>query len=187
MPGDERVRRCQSCQLPVHDLSAMTRAQAESLVASHPGGLCARFHRRADGTIATVDGTAPPLGGAAGGAQVPAAKDREPRRSLRWLAVAAGAVGLAGQVRVLSTLIDEPEAATAPHADVKVNEEIALSTLDVFDRHVEHEPEPPSMQIEPPPMKIELIEQIREEKTMGRILTVEAAGGIHELFRDDGD
>lgn len=55
-PGD-RVRRCGRCELNVYNLSNMTRAQAEALLASREPGrrLCAGFYRRADGTILTRD------------------------------------------------------------------------------------------------------------------------------------
>jgi hypothetical protein len=58
MTGDERTRLCAQCNLHVHNLSAMTRAQAESLLAGARAGgtrLCARFYRRADGTVLTQD------------------------------------------------------------------------------------------------------------------------------------
>ena len=55
MTGDERVRCCQECKLNVYNLSDMTRAEAERLIASREGRLCVRFYRRADGTILTRD------------------------------------------------------------------------------------------------------------------------------------
>jgi hypothetical protein len=60
MVGDERVRRCSRCEKDVFDLSALTSAEAESLLASHralpEGGTpCVRFYRRSDGTILTTD------------------------------------------------------------------------------------------------------------------------------------
>ena len=55
MAGDDRTRYCQQCQLHVHDLSAMTRAEGEALVASSTGRLCTRMTRRPDGTIVTLD------------------------------------------------------------------------------------------------------------------------------------
>jgi len=55
MTGDDRVRYCQECQLNVYNLSDMTRAEAEQLIASREGRLCVRFYRRADGTILTRD------------------------------------------------------------------------------------------------------------------------------------
>ena len=55
MEGDERVRFCRQCGLNVYNLSEMTRAEAGSLVARTEGRLCARFYRRADGTVLTKD------------------------------------------------------------------------------------------------------------------------------------
>lgn len=59
MAGDEKSRRCAQCNLSVHNLSAMTRAEAEAIVArkvGEPGArVCVRFFRRADGTILTRD------------------------------------------------------------------------------------------------------------------------------------
>jgi len=54
MAGDARVRHCSECNLNVYNLSAMTEREIEQLVAAHQGRrLCARFYRRADGTILT--------------------------------------------------------------------------------------------------------------------------------------
>jgi hypothetical protein len=53
MRGDERVRFCHLCSLNVYNLSAMTRREAERLVARSEGRLCVRFYRRADGTMLT--------------------------------------------------------------------------------------------------------------------------------------
>jgi len=55
MQGDERVRRCGECELPVYNLAEMTRDEAETLINTHQGRLCARFYRRPDGTILTAD------------------------------------------------------------------------------------------------------------------------------------
>jgi hypothetical protein len=55
MIGDERVRFCGQCQLNVYNLSAMTRDQAESVIAGTEGRLCVRFYRRKDGSILTQD------------------------------------------------------------------------------------------------------------------------------------
>lgn len=55
MKGNEQVRFCQQCKLNVYNLSGMTRRQAEGLVRQTEGRLCARFYRRADGTIITRD------------------------------------------------------------------------------------------------------------------------------------
>lgn len=55
MMGDERVRFCGACSLNVFNLSAMTRAEAETLIARSEGRLCVKFYRRRDGSIITQD------------------------------------------------------------------------------------------------------------------------------------
>ena len=55
MIGDERVRHCGKCDKDVFNLSAMTREEAEQLLRDKNGDLCARYFRRADGTIMTQD------------------------------------------------------------------------------------------------------------------------------------
>ena len=55
MSGDERARHCRACSLTVFNFSSMTREAAEKLVREKEGRLCARFYRRADGTILTAD------------------------------------------------------------------------------------------------------------------------------------
>lgn len=53
MQGDDSVRFCQSCAKNVYNLSAMSKAEAESLIAEKEGNLCARYYQRADGNIIT--------------------------------------------------------------------------------------------------------------------------------------
>ena len=55
MIGSERVRFCGQCSLNVYNLSSMTRAEAEHLIAGTEGRLCVRFYRRRDGSIITKD------------------------------------------------------------------------------------------------------------------------------------
>ena len=55
MTGDGRVRFCGQCRLNVYNIAEMTREEAEAMIAGKEGRLCARFHRRADGTILTRD------------------------------------------------------------------------------------------------------------------------------------
>ena len=55
MIGDERVRFCGQCELNVYNLSALTRTQAENLIAGTERKLCVRFYRRRDGSIITQD------------------------------------------------------------------------------------------------------------------------------------
>jgi len=53
MIGNDRSRFCGQCSLNVYNLSSMTRAEAESLIARSEGGFCVRFYRRQDGSIIT--------------------------------------------------------------------------------------------------------------------------------------
>lgn len=55
MTGDGRVRFCGHCQLNVYNISELSRGEAEALIASTEGRLCARLFRRADGRILTKD------------------------------------------------------------------------------------------------------------------------------------
>lgn len=55
MTGDDRVRFCDQCQKNVYDLSAMTRDEAERLLAEREGSMCVRLYKRADGTVITSD------------------------------------------------------------------------------------------------------------------------------------
>lgn len=56
MVGDERVRHCAECNLNVYNLSAMTEREVKKLIEANRGQrLCARFYRRADGTVLTHD------------------------------------------------------------------------------------------------------------------------------------
>ena len=55
MAGDDRLRFCDECNLHVYNISEMTRAEAETLIAGTEGRLCARIYRRADGTVITRD------------------------------------------------------------------------------------------------------------------------------------
>ena len=55
MVGDERVRACAGCDRPVFNLSAMTRDEAEAVLATRGLTPCVRFYRRPDGTVMTSD------------------------------------------------------------------------------------------------------------------------------------
>lgn len=78
MVGDERVRTCAACDRQVFNLSEMTRAEAEAVLATRGITPCVRFYRRPDGTVMTSD--------CASG--VPAGRRR--------LAVVAGSLAAAG-------------------------------------------------------------------------------------------
>lgn len=55
MKGDDRVRFCESCRKNVYNLSALSRDEAERLIQSKDGKLCALLYRRRDGTVLTAD------------------------------------------------------------------------------------------------------------------------------------
>jgi hypothetical protein len=55
MIGDDRTRFCASCQKNVHNVSEMTRAEAETFLESVAGPVCVRMYKRADGTVITAD------------------------------------------------------------------------------------------------------------------------------------
>lgn len=54
MTGDARVRFCARCEKNVYNLSAMTRAEAEAVLAENESP-CVRLYKRADGTVITND------------------------------------------------------------------------------------------------------------------------------------
>ncbi len=92
----DRVRHCDRCALNVYNLSAMSRAEAESLLRAHEGRLCARFFRRPDGTIITRDC---PRG-------VAAARAAARRASARLAALACALAGLIGAGAALAATRD---------------------------------------------------------------------------------
>ena len=53
MPGNDRVRHCEACNLNVYNFSAMTEPEIKRLVAEREGRLCALMYRRTDGTMLT--------------------------------------------------------------------------------------------------------------------------------------
>ena len=53
MTGDDRARFCQHCQKHVFNLSALTHAEAETLIREKEGKFCGRFHQRRDGRMLT--------------------------------------------------------------------------------------------------------------------------------------
>jgi len=53
MVGNDRVRFCAHCSLNVYNLSEFSKREAEALISSREGRVCARFYRRADGSILT--------------------------------------------------------------------------------------------------------------------------------------
>lgn len=55
MRGSDQIRFCNQCQLNVYNISALTRKEAEALIASTEEKLCTKLFRRSDGTIITQD------------------------------------------------------------------------------------------------------------------------------------
>jgi hypothetical protein len=55
MEGNERVRYCGLCELDVYNISEMTAAEVELLIANSSGRICGRLFKRADGTVLTQD------------------------------------------------------------------------------------------------------------------------------------
>jgi hypothetical protein len=55
MRGDERTRFCHGCRKQVHNLSAMSRDEAERLVCQSAGNLCIRMTFDSVGAVVTVD------------------------------------------------------------------------------------------------------------------------------------
>jgi hypothetical protein len=107
MPGDERKRFCDSCSLHVHNLSALTRAEGQALVARESQGrLCVTYLRRPDGTVLTAD-----------------PRERAAPAALRWLWTRSAA--LAASMPLLASLAallgcrqtTSPEPAAPPAAD----------------------------------------------------------------------
>lgn len=89
MDGDERRRHCAACDKQVHNLSAMTEAEAKQLLQKrHRDGLCVRYrYDPEDGTVQFRDA------GAAGGAPVRSGQLESQRSGLRRL-LGAAAVAL---------------------------------------------------------------------------------------------
>lgn len=61
MAGDDAKRFCQGCRKHVHNLSAMTRDEAETLVCASAGSMCVRMEVGPDGRVATIDYRPPSL------------------------------------------------------------------------------------------------------------------------------
>ena len=91
MVGNNRQRHCGECKLDVYNLSGMTKREAENLIMNSEGRVCARFYRRADGTVITKDC---PVGWAA----------VKKRMSTIWTAVASLVFTALGSVGITAYL-----------------------------------------------------------------------------------
>jgi hypothetical protein len=102
MVGDDRVRACNGCDRQVFNLSAMTREEAEAVLATRGLTPCVRFYRRPDGTVMTTD--------------CPAGTRREGRR----LAVVASSFAAGSALAAAPPAMAEPPAteSAAPQEDL---------------------------------------------------------------------
>jgi hypothetical protein len=55
MKGDDRVRRCEQCQLDVYKAEHLTSAEVVDKLCNTEGRVCMQFFRRFDGTLLTKD------------------------------------------------------------------------------------------------------------------------------------
>jgi hypothetical protein len=55
MTGSDEVRFCEHCAKDVHNLSAITKLEAEQLVADSNGKLCVRYYQLPNGRVETTD------------------------------------------------------------------------------------------------------------------------------------
>jgi hypothetical protein len=122
MLGGDRVRFCGDCKRDVYNLSAMTRGEAEALIAGRNGRLCVRYFQRPDGTILLDDCTV----------------GRSLRRKRRLVAAGAAALLVAGGVA--SHL---PRYTTATAADAALRSVPEPRAV----REVSHEAPPPMTQL----------------------------------------
>jgi hypothetical protein len=58
MPGNDQVRFCNQCQFNVYNISAMTRIQAEGLIAKTEGRLCTNLQLNLTLQVGTTGGAA---------------------------------------------------------------------------------------------------------------------------------
>lgn len=132
MVGDDRVRDCGSCERQVFNLSEMTRAEAEALLATRGIKPCVRFYRRPDGTVMTRD--------------CPTGEVRERRK----LAVVAGSLGATLAVASPARADDKWTAVDpATGAEVAVPVDAVPSTVPADD------PSDPPLEVPPdPPIKV---------------------------------
>lgn len=102
MKGDDRMRHCSSCDLPVFNLSGMTRTEARAFLARTNGSACVRLYKRHDGTVLTQD--------------CPTAVSRA-RRRLAAAVVAAASIAGAAFAGVLGTRFVRDRAPSSGGAD----------------------------------------------------------------------
>ena len=153
MIGNNQQRYCGQCKLNVYNLSGMTKRQAENLILNSEGRLCARFFRRADGTIITKDC---PVGWAA----------VKKRMSRVWTAVASVILTAASGIGIVAlTRQSEPERVMGliPITRVPVENEPLMGA-------VAPEYEPPVVQHEPVEIMGDIAYPAEDESMMGEVM-----------------
>ena len=128
-----RVRHCGECKENVYNLSSMTRAEAEALIAQHAGKLCARYYQRKDGTILLADCTI----GAAG------------VRKRKWIAAGAAALLASGAGAVMLRQHDAHEIA-ASTIDQRTVEEVRFDERGLPEVAHDDPPPPPTLALPEP-------------------------------------
>ncbi len=145
MVGDERVRFCGGCMKNVYNLSAMSKREAEELIAAKEGDLCVRLYRRKDGTIISGD--------------CPVGVRRQRVTKIAAAALAFGGAGLA------MALAPTPDTGAAHTERVETVEEVepcdapvrsnsgrpTRTGLWLYNWLGESEPAAPPQPVEPPP------------------------------------
>ena len=119
MLGDAQRRFCAGCGCHVHDLSAMTEAQAQDLIDRTEARICVRFQTRSDGSPLTLDAM-PGASGAATVAARPAFRRGRRATVASWVvALAVTGVGLAGRAEAAPQKTAHATAGHKPHAKFK--------------------------------------------------------------------
>jgi hypothetical protein len=127
-----RVRHCGECKENVYNLSSLTRAEAEALIAEHAGKLCVRYYQRKDGTILLKDCTV----GAAG------------VRKRRWIAAGAAALLASGAGAVVLRHHDAHEIA-ASTIDSHVVEDVKFDERGLPEVAHDDPPPPAALTLQP--------------------------------------
>ena len=126
-----RVRHCGECKENVYNLSSMTRAEAEALIAQHAGSLCVRYYQRKDGTILLKDCTV----GVANG------------RKRKWIAAGAAAL-LASSAGAAMLRQHDTQEIAASTIDNHVAEDVRFDERGLPE--VAHDdPPPPALTLQP--------------------------------------
>jgi len=129
----DRVRFCGKCEKSVYNLSEMTRAEGEALIAAREGRLCLRLFRREDGTVLTSD--------------CPDGMRRVRFRARVWtrlskLAVSAGLLVGLGLGRARADLAVDPKTKTAAKAPPIVDQGQPVMGAEAAEPRRQPEPKP---------------------------------------------